>query len=94
MQSVESNTVDDYVQFDDGKSRKPVFSELTQFPDGDRLLWLGEDRSFCERCHYCGVRVEALITGVSKHNDLALRLEDVGSLAAFAPQNSHDNDSG
>jgi len=60
---------------DDGRQQHAAFSEIIVRHDG-RTRWLGEDLSFFARVPP-GVRVEALLTGHTRHDGQTLPLERV-----------------
>lgn len=78
---------------DDGQTKVALFLEMLApqaeariiLPRPPVQIWTGEDVSFCRRAALARVRLEALVTGVTAHAGVALRLESVPALGELEP---------
>ena len=78
---------------DDGVIKVGLFIEMLAprvssriiLPRANEQIWTGEDVSFCRRATDAGVSLEALVSGVTSHAGVALRLESVPALGELEP---------
>lgn len=77
LQRVSDDERADWWHDDDDQPKRALFQQLfaPRSDDDQRLAWLGEDYSFCERLRASGVSIVGIVDGVAIHDGQALDLK-------------------